>query len=113
MSDCIFCQIIEGEIPAEKIYEDEDMEVIRDIKPKAPVHLLIISKEHIPSLNDLKEDDQELLGRMIYQAKILAEEEKIDKNGWRIIINCGQHGGQEVPHLHFHLLGGKPLGGVI
>ena len=107
--DCIFCQIAAGKIPSELLYEDEELVAFRDINPQAPTHLLIIPRKHIPSLVEISETDLPLIGRMVTAANRLAEEMGIDKTGYRLVINCGEEGGQVVPHLHLHLLGGKRL----
>ena len=106
--DCIFCKIIAGEIPARKIYETDHIIVIRDINPEAPVHDLIIPKKHIKDLNDL--DDIEMAADILISAKKIAKIEGVEKSGYRLISNTGRNGGQLIPHLHFHLLGGKKLG---
>lgn len=106
MSDCIFCRIATGEIPANKVYEDEDVLAFRDIRPQAPVHLLIIPKRHIATLADAVPEDALLLGRMLALAPRLAAEQGAD-DGFRTIINTGRVGGQEVYHLHLHVLGGQ------
>jgi len=113
MNECIFCQIIKKKVPAEIIFENEEMIVIKDEKPRAPVHLLVISKKHIESLNELEINDLHLVGRMIFQIKELVQSEKIAQDGYKTIINCGQHGGQVVPHLHMHVLGGEPIAGIV
>lgn len=105
MADCLFCQIIKGEIPTKFIYQDEQIVAFRDINPKAPVHILIVPKKHIEKLQDIGDNDTELLGRLILTAKKIAFQEKIQE-GFKIIINCGQSGGQKIFHLHVHLLGG-------
>jgi histidine triad (HIT) family protein len=107
--DCIFCQIASGQIPADIIYQDQEIIAFRDIKPQAPVHLLLIPKRHIPSLNQLKEADLLLIGRMVAVATKLAKDEGVAEKGYRLAINCGTEGGQVVPHLHMHLLGGRRL----
>lgn len=108
MENCLFCKIINGEIPSNRVYEDEEILAFKDIKPLAPVHILIVPKKHISSANDLKEEDEKVIGKIFTVINKLAEEFKLD-NGYRIINNCGEDGGQEVMHLHFHLLGGKKL----
>jgi len=113
MNECIFCQIIKKKVQAEIIFENEEMIVIKDEKPRAPVHLLVISKKHIESLNELEINDLHLVGRMIFQIKELVQSEKIAQDGYKTIINCGQHGGQVVPHLHMHVLGGEPIAGIV
>jgi len=107
--DCVFCKIIAGEIPTEILYKDEEIIAFRDIKPLAPVHLLIVPRKHIPSLNEMKEGDAALVGRMVAVASKLAQDEGIAEKGYRLAINCGKEGGQLVPHLHMHLLGGRQL----
>ncbi len=107
--DCIFCQIASGKIPADIIYQDEEIIAFRDIKPLAPVHLLIVPRKHIPSLDQMEESDAALVGRMVVIANKLAKDEGVDQKGYRLAINCGAEGGQLVPHLHMHLLGGRKL----
>ena len=108
MEDCIFCKIIKGEIPSNKVYEDDDILAFKDINPLAPVHILVIPKKHISCAKDITIEDEALIGRMFSVINKIADELKLDK-GYRIINNCGEDGGQEVMHLHFHLLGGKKL----
>ena len=107
--DCVFCKIIAGEIPTEILYKDEEIIAFRDIKPLAPVHLLIVPRKHVPSLNEMKEGDAALVGRMVAVASKLAQDEGIAEKGYRLALNCGKEGGQLVPHLHMHLLGGRQL----
>ena len=107
--DCIFCQIVAGKIPSEIIYRDEEVIAFRDIHPMAPVHLIIIPKRHIPSLAHLSEAESPLIGHMVNTASQLAKGEGISESGYRLAINCGEEGGQLVPHLHLHLLGGRKL----
>jgi len=107
---CIFCRIVAGEVPSDIVYQDEDFLAFRDISPQAPTYVLIIPKTHITSLAQLTEEQQELAGRLIIIAKKLAEKEGIAKRGYRLVINCGPEGGQLVPHLHLHLIGGRKLG---
>lgn len=108
MQECLFCKIIKGEIPSEKVYEDEEILAFKDISPKAPVHILVIPKKHIDSAKEIKKEDEGLIGRMILVINQIAKEFGLN-NGYRIVNNCGEDGGQEVMHLHFHLLGGKKL----
>lgn len=110
MNDCVFCKIINKQIPAEILFEDDKMVVFKDIKPKAPVHLLIVSKKHIDSINDLEASDSNLMGELVYQGKRMAEEFKIAERGYKLIFNCGPEGGQVIYHIHLHLLGGRKLG---
>ncbi|MFH1187383.1 MAG: histidine triad nucleotide-binding protein [bacterium] len=107
--NCIFCKIINKEIPAEPIYEDNDLIVLNDINPKARIHILVIPKKHISSIAEIQEEDIALLGRCLLQAKLIAQKKEINKTGYKIIINTGEDGGQVVPHLHIHLLGGEKL----
>ncbi len=110
MEDCIFCKIINREIPSSIVYEDGDIIAFRDVNPQAPVHILVIPKKHISSLIDLKEEDEFLIGKIFTVINKIAKQEGINKKGFRVIVNCGEDGGQEVKHLHFHILGGKKLG---
>src|SRR3990172_3257847 len=107
--DCIFCQIVAGKIPADILYQDEEVIAFRDINPLAPVHLLIIPKKHISSPVQLSEAESSLMGKMVNTANQLAKKEGIAESGYRLVINCGQQGGQGVAHLHMHLLGGRQL----
>ncbi|WP_348946125.1 histidine triad nucleotide-binding protein [Chitinibacter sp. FCG-7] len=104
MHDCIFCKIVKGEIPASKVYEDDDVIAFKDIRPAAPVHLLLIPKRHIESLLDCTADDQPLLGKMLALTPVLAREQGLGA-GFKTAINTGLAGGQEVFHLHLHILG--------
>ena len=107
--DCIFCQIVAGKIPSELLYQDEEVIAFRDINPQAPTHLLIIPRKHILSLAQISETDLSLIGQMVAVANRLAKEAGILEAGYRLVINCGEGGGQLVSHLHMHLLGGKRL----
>lgn len=107
--DCLFCKIINGEIPSTKVYEDDKVYAFRDIEPQAPVHILIIPKEHIASANELTEENASVVGHIYAVAAKLAKDEGIADGGYRIVNNCGQDGGQTVGHLHFHMLGGRSL----
>lgn len=109
----LFERIISGEIPGNFVHRDDQVVAFRDIHPRAPTHLLIVPVKPIPTLNDVTEADTALLGRMLTLAAELARREGIADSGYRLIINCNRHGGQEVYHLHFHLLGGKPLGPMV
>ena len=105
--DCIFCQIVDGKIPSEILYQDGEVVAFRDINPLAPVHLLIIPKSHIPSLAHINESTN--IAHMVDVANKLAKEQDILEAGYRLVINCGRDAGQVVPHLHMHLLGGRRL----
>lgn len=109
MDDCVFCQIAAGKIPTEFLYQDEDAAAFRDINPAAPTHIIIIPKKHIPSLADLSEADLPLMGHMVKIANQLAKQAGILERGYRLVVNCGKEGGQVVPHLHIHLLGGRRI----
>lgn len=108
MTDCIFCKIAAGEIPAKMVYEDDKVVVFHDIRPKARVHLLVVAREHIKNLFEAKEAHQNLLAHMLLLLPKLAKQEHLD-NGFRTVINTGSGGGQEIDHIHFHLLGGGML----
>lgn len=110
MSDCLFCKIVNNEIPSERVHQDEHCIIIKDINPQAPVHHLVIPKKHIATINDCDETDTQLLGHMIQTAKNNAKQLGIAEDGYRLIFNCNSNGGQEVYHIHLHLLGGKKLG---
>ncbi|MFC1899010.1 histidine triad nucleotide-binding protein [Chloroflexota bacterium] len=107
--DCIFCQIVAGKIPSDIVYRDEELLAFRDINPLTPTHIVIIPREHISSLLDISETEIPLMGHMINTANQLGRSEGIDESGYRLVINCGKEGGQLVPHLHLHLLGGRKL----
>jgi histidine triad (HIT) family protein len=109
----IFSKIINREAPAEILYQDELVTAFRDINPLAPVHILVVPNEEIPTTNDLTEEDERLAGRMVRIAAVLASQEGIAEDGYRLIINCNRHGGQIVRHLHLHLIGGSPLGPMV
>ncbi|MGD0795602.1 MAG: histidine triad nucleotide-binding protein [Dehalococcoidales bacterium] len=108
-TDCIFCRIIRGEIPSKIVYEDEDVLVFPDINPITPVHLLIVTRKHIPSLAAMTDTETPLIGKMVKAANKLAREHGIAENGYRLTINSGPDAGQIVPHLHMHFMGGRNL----
>jgi len=108
---CIFCQIVAGEVPADILYQDDRVIAFRDINPLAPTHVLVIPRRHIVYLTDLSEADSSLVADMVTVANQLARREGVSEGGYRLVINCGQQGGQLVPHLHLHLLGGRQLSG--
>ncbi len=110
MSECIFCKIAKGEIPAEMVYENDQVLAFRDLNPQAPVHILVIPRRHIATLNDLDEGDADLMGRLYLAAKRIAADEGIAESGYRTVINCNAGAGQTVFHVHLHLLGGRPMG---
>lgn len=103
--DCVFCKIGEGEIPTDKIYEDEDIIAFNDLDPQAPIHFLVIPKKHITSLATLDESDSDLVAKIMLVIQKLAKENNLE--GYRVVTNIGEDGGQSVPHLHFHVLGGR------
>ncbi len=109
MTDCIFCKIAHKEIPTELLYEDEDVIAFNDIAPKSPVHILIVPKKHIDSVNNLEEENKELLGKLVLVAKDIAKEKGISETGYRLIFNTGRDAGQTVDHIHLHLMGGEKL----
>jgi histidine triad (HIT) family protein len=109
----VFSKIIRGELSADIVYRDEYVTCFRDIDPKAPVHILIVPNKEIATVNDLEEADQGLAGRMLLVAKQLARQEGIAESGYRLILNCNRDGGQEVYHLHLHLMGGRPMGPMV
>ena len=111
--DCVFCNIIAGKIPGDIVYRDDEVIAFRDISPQSPVHLLIIPKKHFTSLLQITGDEMPLMGHMVAVANKLAKEEGVSETGYRLVINCGQQGGQLVPHLHLHLLGGRQLSGYL
>ena len=113
MSDCLFCRILEGEIPCQKVYEDEKVLAFNDINPQAPTHVLIIPKEHRADINALGESDQELSHAMFLAAQKIAGERGLKDHGYRLIVNVGEGAGQTVFHLHMHLLGGRPIGRMV
>ena len=110
MADCIFCKIAQGEIPSTKVYEDDQVLAFRDLDPQAPEHVLVIPKKHIASVLALRAEDRELAGHLLTEAiPEIARSLGVDINGFRLVTNTGSDGGQTVEHLHFHLLGGRPL----
>lgn len=106
--DCIFCAIIAKKIKADWLYEDEDLIAFSDIHPQAPVHVLFVPKQHLATISEISFEQSALLGTMILQAKLLAEKQHLDK-GYRLVFNINEDGGQTVPHIHLHLLGGRPM----
>ncbi len=108
-ADCLFCNIVNRSLPADIVFEDDDLVAFRDINPQAPVHVLIIPKRHIATVNDLTEAESGLVGVMVLRAQSLAEEHELAQPGYRLIMNCNAEGGQTVYHLHLHLMGGRQL----
>lgn len=111
-SDCLFCRILAKEIPGDIVFEDDELLAFNDISPQAPVHVLIIPKTHIATVNDLTEAQSGIIGRMILCAKTLADEKGIAESGYRLVMNCNAQGGQTVFHIHMHLMGGRQLRGL-
>ncbi len=109
MEDCIFCKIINKQIPSDIVYEDDEIIAFKDIQPLAPVHILVVPKKHIPSVMELTDEDRAIIGKIYSVIQKLATEFNIEKDGFRVITNCGDNAGQTVKHIHFHLLGGKKL----
>ena len=109
MTDCLFCKIIGGEIPAKRVYEDDSIFAFEDINPQAPTHILLIPKEHYTSLKEVRETEKDLLGNILLKAKELAQDKGLEDSGYRIVLNTGRDSGQAVFHIHFHLLGGRRM----
>lgn len=107
--ECIFCKIASHEIPSDMVYEDDEIIAFHDINPLAPVHILVIPKKHYSSMNDISEVDEALMGKMLVIARNVAKDLQIDENGYKLLIRVGRDGGQEVDHLHLHLIGGAQL----
>ncbi|MCT8248004.1 purine nucleoside phosphoramidase [Proteus faecis] len=111
--ETIFSKIIRGEIPANIVFQDDLVTAFRDISPQAPTHILIIPNKLIPTVNDVTAEDEQVLGHLFVVAAKIAQQEGIAEDGYRLVMNCNKHGGQEVFHIHMHLLGGKPLGPLL
>ena len=109
----IFSKIIDGEIPADIVFKDDQVTAFRDINPQAPVHVLIVPNTEIPTVNDVTPDDEQLIGHMFTAARKIAEQEGVAENGYRLLVNCNRDAGQEVFHLHMHLFGGRRLGPML
>jgi histidine triad (HIT) family protein len=113
MEDCLFCKIMKGEIPSSKVYEDDKVYAFKDINPAAPIHILVIPKKHIASLADLSAEDKDYVWAIHEAMNKIAEEQGFKNDGYRVIVNCGKNAGQEVMHLHYHLLSGAKFGDKI
>ena len=113
MDDCIFCKIIAGDIPSDILYRDDEVIAFRDVNPVAPTHILIVPIEHLTTTKDIPDDNMALAGKMIQIANRLADKEGISENGYRLVINSGEQGGQVVGHLHMHLIGGRQLSSAL
>lgn len=109
MSDCLFCRMVAGEIPVEPVYQDEELMVIQDINPQAPLHVLVVPKRHISTLADLRPDDDGIVGEIVRRAAAIADEQGITARGFRTVFNTNKDAGQTVFHIHLHLLGGRNL----
>jgi histidine triad (HIT) family protein len=109
MADCLFCKIVRKEIPAKLLYEDEDALAFEDINPQAPVHVLVVPKRHIPTLNDLTPADDALIGKLARISAVIARDRGVAEAGWRSVVNVNREGGQLVFHVHMHCMGGRPM----
>jgi histidine triad (HIT) family protein len=109
-ADCLFCRIVRKEIPAKVLFENDRILAFEDIRPKAPVHVLVIPKDHFASLNDAPEGAEALLGEILLRARAISREKGIGETGYRIVLNTARDSGQEIFHIHFHVLGGRPMG---
>ena len=109
--DCLFCKIVEGSIPSDKLFEDDNFIAFRDINPQSRVHILVVPKRHVAKLSDCSESDQEMLSGLLLTANKVARDEGMAESGYRVVINSGRDGGQVVFHIHLHLMGGEKLGG--
>ena len=109
MSDCLFCKIRDGEIPADIIFENEEVLAFNDVNPQAPVHLLIIPKKHISTVNDVTADDQKIMANLFSAAKDIAKHKGVSEEGYRLVVNCNEKAGQTVFHIHMHLLAGRAM----
>lgn len=107
--DCLFCKIIDGQIPSQRVYEDDSMVAFRDVNPQAPTHVLLVPRRHIATLNDIGPEDAPLIGELLLRAKLIAEAEGIAADGYRTVFNCNRNAGQTVYHIHLHLIGGRVL----
>lgn len=112
-AECLFCRIVAGEVPAHVVHDTERLLAFRDIAPKAPVHVLVIPKQHYVTIAELAADDRELAGALLDAAGAVATSHGLAVDGYRLLFNTGRHGGQEVPHVHAHVLGGRPLGPML
>ncbi len=110
MDDCIFCKIVKGEIPSEKVYEDEAVLAFKDINPAAPIHILVIPKEHVANVLEVKPENMQMIANIFIAINKIAKQLGIEQDGFRILNNCGKDAGQEVMHLHFHMLAGGKMG---
>lgn len=109
MSDCLFCKIRDGEIPADLVYQDDEVLAFNDVNPQAPTHLLIIPKKHLSTVNDVKQEDEVMMGKLFSAAKQIAAEKGLSEDGYRLVVNCNEGAGQTVFHIHMHLLAGRAM----
>lgn len=109
MNDCLFCRIIAGQLPSDRVLETQDLVAFRDIDPKAPVHVLVVPRRHVATLNDLVPEDAQLIGKLVLAAREIAQRENIAAAGYRVVMNCNAGAGQTVFHIHLHVLGGRPM----
>ncbi|MCK4704242.1 MAG: histidine triad nucleotide-binding protein [Gammaproteobacteria bacterium] len=109
MSDCLFCKILDGEIPCDRVYENDQVIAFRDVNPQAPTHILVIPRLHISTINDLTADDKDIVGDMVLAAQTIAKQEGIEESGYRLVMNCNEGAGQTVFHIHLHILGGRRM----
>ena len=109
MSDCLFCKILDGEIPCDKVFENDEVIAFRDVNPQAPTHILVIPRKHISTVNDLTVDDKNIVAEMILSAQMVAKQEGIEDSGYRLVMNCNEGAGQTVFHIHLHILGGRGM----
>jgi len=109
MSDCLFCKIRDGEIPADVVFENDDTLAFRDVNSQAPTHILIIPKKHISTVNDIDESDEAVMGKLFLTAKLIAAQEGVSDEGYRLVVNCNEKAGQTVFHIHMHLLAGRAM----
>ncbi|MES0327881.1 MAG: histidine triad nucleotide-binding protein [Gammaproteobacteria bacterium] len=109
VSDCLFCKILDGEIPCDKVYGNDQVIAFRDVNPQAPTHILVIPRKHISTVNDLTADDKNIVGEMLLAAQAVATQEGIEESGYRLVMNCNEGAGQTVFHIHLHILGGRRM----
>ena len=109
MTDCLFCKIRDGEIPGDIVFENSDILAFRDVNPQAPTHILIIPKKHISTVNDMEESDEAIMGQLFHAGKIIAAQEGVSEEGYRLVVNCNEKAGQTVFHIHMHLLAGRAM----
>jgi histidine triad (HIT) family protein len=109
MTDCLFCKIRDGEIPADIVFESDDVLAFNDVNPQAPIHIIIIPKKHIPTINDVEDGDELVMGKLFSAAKIIAGQKAVSDDGYRLVVNCNEKAGQTVFHIHMHLLAGRAM----